>query len=145
MYCRRNRSDSSGKPPAIDAALTPCGGSYSADRVRALRKAERAGRAVPEERGPVWGLTLIAFQVSAVYFWGAFDKSKLQRLGYSVSQVREVEDGPCRHLIPSGPPGTRAITAADRTDYLKAAACMRSGTNVAVAIMPATATSASST
>ena len=57
---------------------------------------------------------------------GVFDKSKLRRTGYSVSQVRAVEDGACRHLLPSGPPQGQTITAADRTDYLKAAACMRS-------------------
>jgi hypothetical protein len=56
---------------------------------------------------------------------GEFDKSKLRQLGYSVSQVRAVEDGPCNHLLAApaqGPP----ITPADRSDYLKAAACMRS-------------------
>ncbi len=57
---------------------------------------------------------------------GVFDKSKLRQTGYSVSQVRAVEDGPCKHLLPSGPPQGPTITAADRTDYLKAAACMRS-------------------
>jgi hypothetical protein len=56
---------------------------------------------------------------------GEFDKSKLRQLPYSVSQVRAVEDGPCNHLLAApaqGPP----ITPADRADYLKAAACMRS-------------------
>jgi hypothetical protein len=57
---------------------------------------------------------------------GVFDKSKLRQTGYSVSQVRSVEVGACRHLLPSGPPQGPTITAADRTDYLKAAACMRS-------------------
>jgi hypothetical protein len=57
---------------------------------------------------------------------GVFDKSKLRQTGYSVSQVRAVEDGACRHLLPSGPPQGPTITATDRTDYLKAAACMRS-------------------
>lgn len=56
---------------------------------------------------------------------GAFDKSKLQQTGYSVSQVRAVEDGPCKHLQPASP-AAPTITAADRTDYLEAAACMRS-------------------
>jgi hypothetical protein len=57
---------------------------------------------------------------------GVFDKSKLRQTGYSVSQVRAVEDGACHHLLPSGPPEGPTITAADRTDYLEAAACMRS-------------------
>jgi hypothetical protein len=57
---------------------------------------------------------------------GVFDKSKLRETGYSGSQVRAVEDGPCQHLLPSGPPQGPTITAADRTDYLKAAGCMRS-------------------
>lgn len=57
-------------------ALTPCGRSLSVDRWRALRSAERDGRAPPPERGPVWGATLIAIQLSAVYFWSAVDKSK---------------------------------------------------------------------
>jgi hypothetical protein len=58
---------------------------------------------------------------------GEFDKAKLRRTGYSASQVRAVEDGPCRHLTPnSGQSPGPTITPADRTDYLKAAACMRS-------------------
>jgi hypothetical protein len=56
---------------------------------------------------------------------GVFDKSKLRQTGYSGSQVRAVEDGACKHLIPNGQPQGQTITAADRTDYLKAAACMR--------------------
>jgi hypothetical protein len=56
---------------------------------------------------------------------GAFDKSKLQQTGYSISQVRAVEDGPCKHLQPASP-AAPTITAADRADYLKAAECMRS-------------------
>ena len=58
---------------------------------------------------------------------GVFDKSKLRLTGYSVSQVRAAEDGPCNHLLPNGGNSKRyTITAADRADYLKAAACMRS-------------------
>jgi hypothetical protein len=54
-----------------------------------------------------------------------FDKSKLRQTGYTVAQVRAVEDGPCKLLLPTSQPAP-AITAADRTDYLRAAACMRS-------------------
>lgn len=55
---------------------------------------------------------------------GFFDKAKLRPLGLSVSRVRALEDGPCNIPLP-GPP-SYTITPADRTDYLKAAACMRS-------------------
>ncbi len=56
---------------------------------------------------------------------GAFDKSKLRQLGYSVSRVRAVEDGACNHLLRAPATGP-AITLRDRADYLRAAACMRS-------------------
>lgn len=56
-------------------ATAPCGGSYSLDRVWAVRRAERAGQPVPAERGAVWGLVLVAFLASSVYFWSAFDKT----------------------------------------------------------------------
>jgi hypothetical protein len=55
---------------------------------------------------------------------GFFDKSKLRPLGLSVSRVRALEEGPCNIPLPS--PQTSTITPADRTDYLKAATCMRS-------------------
>jgi hypothetical protein len=56
---------------------------------------------------------------------GVFDKTKLQQTGYSVAQVRAVEDGPCNHLAAGASPQQPTITAADRADYLRAAACMR--------------------
>jgi hypothetical protein len=56
-------------------ALTPCGGSYSVDRLLAVRRAEARGEPAPEERGSLWGLRLVALQLSAVYFWGAVDKT----------------------------------------------------------------------
>lgn len=56
------------------AAVCPCGRSYSLDRWRAVTAAERAGATSPPERGLVWAQTLIAVQLSAVYFWGAVDK-----------------------------------------------------------------------
>jgi hypothetical protein len=55
---------------------------------------------------------------------GAFDKTKLQRLGVSVSRVRALEEGACNHLLPDTG-ASKNITAGDRVDYLKAAACMR--------------------
>jgi len=59
-------------------ALTPCDRSYSLDRVLAIRRAHRTGACpapVPPERGNLWGHRLIALQLSAIYFWGAYDKS----------------------------------------------------------------------
>ena len=55
-------------------ALTPCGLSYSWDRLRAVRRAESAGLPPPPERGPLWGVALVGAQLSAVYFWGAIHK-----------------------------------------------------------------------
>lgn len=55
---------------------------------------------------------------------GGFDKAKLRGLGVGVSRIQALEDGPCNITIPSGTP-TAPITAADRADYLRAAACMR--------------------
>jgi hypothetical protein len=58
-------------------ALTPCGGSYSWDRWRAVVRAEREGRAAPPEYGPLWAQRLIALQVATVYFWAAFNKTSV--------------------------------------------------------------------
>jgi hypothetical protein len=56
---------------------------------------------------------------------GGFDKSKLLQLGVAPARIRAIQDRSCNITIPSaGRPYT--ITPADRTDYLKAAACMRS-------------------
>jgi hypothetical protein len=56
---------------------------------------------------------------------GVFDKSSLRALGVSVARVRALEQGPCDQLnsIASAAP---TITAADRVDYARAVACMRS-------------------
>jgi hypothetical protein len=45
------------------------------DRFLAVRRAEARGEPVPEERGSLWGIRLVALQLSAVYFWGAVDKT----------------------------------------------------------------------
>lgn len=55
-------------------ALTPCGGSYSWDRYRAVNRASRLGNPIPEETGPLWATRILAAQVSIVYFWGAYEK-----------------------------------------------------------------------
>jgi len=59
---------------------------------------------------------------------GVFDKAKLRQLGYSVSQVRAVEDGPCKHLVPTGggPQETAQQSRTRRADALSFATCMRS-------------------
>jgi hypothetical protein len=59
---------------------------------------------------------------------GVFDKTKLRQLGYSVTEVRAVEDGPCNHLLPavSGPPPpTEQQTRTQVADALSFARCMR--------------------
>ncbi|HWB21672.1 MAG TPA: hypothetical protein VG652_02155 [Gaiellaceae bacterium] len=56
---------------------------------------------------------------------GVFDKATLRQTGYSESQVRAVEDGACAQLLGGASPQRPTITAADRADYLAAAACMR--------------------
>ena len=55
-------------------ALTPCGRSYSVDRWLALRRALKLGLPPPPEIGNLWGLRLIAIQLSMVYFWTAYEK-----------------------------------------------------------------------
>jgi hypothetical protein len=55
--------------------LSPCGRSYSLDRWLAVQHAKREGRAPPPERGNLWGLRLIVLQLSALYFWTAYDKT----------------------------------------------------------------------
>jgi hypothetical protein len=57
---------------------------------------------------------------------GVFDKSKLRQLGLSVSRMRALEEGACNIPLPSGGQPRKTITPADRADYLRAAACMRS-------------------
>ena len=55
-------------------ALTPCGRSYSLDRWLALRRARKSELSPPPEIGNLWGLRLIAIQLSMVYFWTAYEK-----------------------------------------------------------------------
>ncbi len=56
-------------------ALTPCGRSFSLDRWLLLRECRARSVAPPPERGPTWGLGLIALQTSTVYAFGAWDKT----------------------------------------------------------------------
>ncbi len=55
--------------------LTPCGTSLSIDRWLTMRRAIRENKPVPPEHGDLWATRLIAFQLSMVYFWAAFDKT----------------------------------------------------------------------
>ena len=57
------------------SALTPAGKSYSLDRYLALRSKRKDVATV--EWGNLFGLRLMALQLSALYFWTAFDKSDL--------------------------------------------------------------------
>ena len=59
---------------AVLLACSPCGKSYSWDRWRALKKAQRIGEPPPAETGPQWALRLMVLQVSLIYFWSGFDK-----------------------------------------------------------------------
>jgi uncharacterized membrane protein YphA (DoxX/SURF4 family) len=69
-------------------AFTPCGGSYSVDRWRRVRRAERAGQQLPPETGNNYALRLIAFQLAAVYFWSALQKCNIAFLsGVRLQQV----------------------------------------------------------
>lgn len=56
-------------------SLTPCGRSYSVDRLRAVLKAEREGASPPAEFGNLGGQRLIVLQMAAIYFWGAVNKT----------------------------------------------------------------------
>ena len=57
---------------------------------------------------------------------GAFDKSKLRQLDVSPSRIRSIEERSCKDFFQNAGSGqATTITAADRTDYLKAADCMR--------------------
>jgi Vitamin K-dependent gamma-carboxylase len=69
-------------------ALAPCGRSYSLDRVWAARRAARTGRPLPDERGPLWAVRLIGLQLCVLYFWTAFNKSKVAFLsGERLQQI----------------------------------------------------------
>jgi len=60
---------------------------------------------------------------------GVFDKSVLQQMGYSTSQLRAVQDGPCKNVLPTtapSAPNSGTITTQQQQDYLNAVACMRS-------------------
>jgi len=89
-------------------AFTPCGRSYSIDRWLAVRRAERLGVPPPEELGNLWGMRLMAMQVSAVYFWSAMSKCTPgflsgARLAHHIMEVYSgssvIHEGPLRLLL----------------------------------------------
>lgn len=55
---------------------------------------------------------------------GSFDKAKLRQLGIDLSKVQAIQDRYC-HVDFENRDTAQTITAADRVDYLKAAACIR--------------------
>lgn len=55
--------------------LTPAGSSFSVDRWRTVRAAERAGAPVPAELGQLWAVPLLKLHVSVMYAFSAYDKS----------------------------------------------------------------------
>ncbi|MEM6650422.1 MAG: HTTM domain-containing protein, partial [Pseudomonadota bacterium] len=55
--------------------ISPCGRSYSVDRYLRIRRAAQKGENPPAERGALWAQSLIPLQMSALYFWAAYDKT----------------------------------------------------------------------
>jgi uncharacterized membrane protein YphA (DoxX/SURF4 family) len=55
----------------------PAGRSYSVDRWLAVRRAARAGREPPAERGDLWGLRLMAIFLSSLYLSTAHHKTTM--------------------------------------------------------------------
>jgi hypothetical protein len=64
----------------VGLTFTDCGRSLSVDRYRAIRLARTRGLPIPTEVGSVWGLRIICWHVTMMYFWGAYDKSDIQWL-----------------------------------------------------------------
>ncbi|MCP4809818.1 MAG: HTTM domain-containing protein [Proteobacteria bacterium] len=88
--------------PVVLLAFTPCGRSLSVDRWLALRRDD-----AKPERADLWALRLIAFQVSMIYLWGAWDKCRMAFLGGDrLEQVAgylylgsDYPDGPALHVV----------------------------------------------
>ncbi|EYF07088.1 Vitamin K-dependent gamma-carboxylase [Chondromyces apiculatus DSM 436] len=55
-------------------AIAPAHRVFSLDRLRAVRRAARAGTEVPGEGVPRWALWILRFQVAVVYLFGAIAK-----------------------------------------------------------------------
>lgn len=56
-------------------ALTPCGGSFSLDRLRLVRCAQQDNTSAAPEQGDLWAVRLVQMQVVAMYLWAAYDKT----------------------------------------------------------------------
>lgn len=59
----------------VYCALAHCGRSYSVDRWLEVRRSRRLGVVPPQELGNLLGMHLITLQLSAIYFFGAVDKT----------------------------------------------------------------------
>jgi hypothetical protein len=55
-------------------SLTPCGRSFSVDRLLLVRKSLRNNLPVPPESGALWATYLIGLQISSIYFWSTYSK-----------------------------------------------------------------------
>ena len=114
--------------------VTGCGGGSSAGvaSVASSTTAATTGATTTTQNGTLASAFAFArcMRSHGVTGWpdpnsqGFFDKSKLRSLALSVSRARALEEGPCNIPLPSHPGYT--ITPADRADYLRGAACMRS-------------------
>ena len=88
--------------PVVLLALTPCGNSLSLDRWLAQRRGQDLA-----QTGDSWALRLIAWQVSMIYLWGAYDKCRAAYLGGDrLEQVAgflylgsDYPEGPWLHLV----------------------------------------------
>jgi hypothetical protein len=125
----------------IALLLAACSGGSSGASVARLSAAATDGTvsATPAASASDLGAEALAFarclRANGLPNWpdplsnGAFDKSKLQATGYSTTQVRAVEDGPCKNLLPTtapSAPNSQTITTQQQQDYINAIACMRS-------------------
>jgi hypothetical protein len=124
----------------IALLLAACsGGSSGASVARLSASATSASTAPSAPAASAEGAGALAFarcmRANGLPNWpdptssGVFDKSKLQATGYTTTQVRAVEDGPCKNILPTAAPSpstSQVITTQQQQDYLNAAACMRS-------------------
>jgi hypothetical protein len=58
-------------------SFTDCGKSFSLDRYEAVKKALKKGLQLPAERGTLWGMRLIALQLTAIYLFSAYNKTNV--------------------------------------------------------------------
>lgn len=88
-------------------SLTPCGRSLSLDRLLVLRAARAKGAPAPEEHGNLWALRLICLQLTAVMFWGGYNKLTLGTQSLQIAFLsgdRVEQTFVFFHSLPSHPP-----------------------------------------